>query len=307
MQGGYRKEKIEMNNDHSSYYKFTSKSRLDKAINSLVGIVEGIAIDGIINNSEVSFLTAWLSEHNDFRDQHPFNELFPVIAEALYDGVITEDERLDILWLCENLRSTEYYNTTTADIQRLHGIIGAIASDGVITEKELVELSNWLDNHEYLRKCWPYDEIDSLIAIVLADKQIDENEHQMLLSFFDEFIDIEDKHALERPLVSEQSTIQGLCAVSPEITIEESKFCFTGASSQFSRKQFAELISNLGGYTTNSISKSLDYLVIGAEGNPCWAYACYGRKVEAAVNLRKQGYPLLLVHEHDLHQTIANL
>lgn len=33
--------------------------------------------------------------------------------------------------------------------------------------------------------------------------------------------------------------------------------------------------------------------------NPCWAYACYGRKVEQAIGLRKAGSQLLLVHEAD--------
>lgn len=60
-------------------------------------------------------------------------------------------------------------------------------------------------------------------------------------------------------------------------------------------------------FFTNNVSKSTDYLVIGAEGNPCWAYACYGRKVEAAVNLRKEGYRIILVHENDFHDAVADI
>src|SRR3972149_1388932 len=126
-----------MHPDHRPYIKFTQRSRLEKSINSLIGIVEGIAIDSSINGSEVDFLRLWLSDHAELHNRHPFNELVPVVQQALADGVLTLDERDDILWLCERLRSTEYYNKTTADLQRLHALVGGIVSDGVISEPEL--------------------------------------------------------------------------------------------------------------------------------------------------------------------------
>ncbi len=45
--------------------------------------------------------------------------------------------------------------------------------------------------------------------------------------------------------------------------------------------------------------KNPDDVIIGANGNPTWAYACYGRKIEAAIRLRRIGHPLLIVHEID--------
>ena len=49
----------------------------------------------------------------------------------------------------------------------------------------------------------------------------------------------------------------------------------------------------------NSVSKKTNYLIVGDDGNPCWAYACYGRKVEKAINLRKEGAQIIIVHEND--------
>lgn len=54
-------------------------------------------------------------------------------------------------------------------------------------------------------------------------------------------------------------------------------------------------------------SKKVNYLVVGGEGNPCWAYACYGRKVEKAVELRRQGHPIVIVHENDFHDAVLDL
>ena len=295
-----------MHTDHREYFKFTGRSRLDKAINSLIGLVEGISIDGSINESEIAFLRLWLQENREVRNQHPFTELMPVVEMAIADGVLTDDERQDILWLCEKLKSTEYFDATTADIQRLHALMAGITSDGTITETELRGLSAWLADHDQLKTCWPYDEVDSLITTVLADGKIDDAEHQLLKNFFGEFVAVLDNRTIVSPKINEKTTLVGLCAVCPEIEFSGSKFCFTGASAKYSRTEFTSLVKRLGGEVVGAVSSTLNYLVIGADGNPCWAYACYGRKVEKAVELRKQGARILLVHEYDFHDAVAD-
>jgi len=295
-----------MHTDHREYFKFTSRSRLDKAVNSLIGLVEGISIDGSINADEVGFLRLWLQENTDLCNRHPFTELMPVVEEAVSDGILTDDERQDILWLCEKLRSTEFFDAITADIQRLHALIAGIMADGVITEAELRGLSEWLAEHDQLKTCWPYDEVDSLVTTVLADGRIDTSERKLLQNFFSEFIAVLDNRTIVSPKIVEGASLIGLCAVCPDISFEGSKFCFTGASAKYSRAEFTALVKRLGGVVINSVSAGLNYLIIGAEGNPCWTYACYGRKVEKAVELRKQGARVLLVHEHDFHDAVAD-
>jgi len=296
-----------MHQDHQPYIQYTSKARMDKSINTLIGVVEGISIDAKINDSEIEFLRQWVEEHQDIKNQHPFNELLPVVAEALTDGKITEDERDDILYLCEKLTSKEYYDRITTDLQKLHAIMGGIVGDGVVTEEELKGLSAWINQHEHLKKCYPYDEACTIISSVMADNKIDPDEQKQLRQLFSEFIQVCDDKIIKSLPVYEESSIKGLCAMCPEIVIKNSLFCFTGASNKYSRKGFADLITRLGGKFSNSVTLDLDYLVIGAEGNPCWAYSCYGRKVETAVKLRKQGMKLLIVHEYDFHDAISDL
>ncbi|MGY8564622.1 BRCT domain-containing protein [Paracidovorax citrulli] len=288
------------------YFKFTSKARLDKAINALIGIVEGIAIDGHINNLELDYLNLWLAEHDEVRDQHPFNELVPVVTAAVADGILTEEEHADILWLCERLRSTDYYDSVTADLQRLHAIMGGIVADAHISVDELRALSDWMADHEQLKTCWPFDEVGSLITSVLADKQIDGKEHAMLHAFFAEFTALLDDRTITRAPVLHEQVVVGLCAVDPEISFLDKGFCFTGASSRFTRAEFERLVQELGGSAHSSPTKKVHYLVIGAEGNPCWAFACYGRKVEKAIELRKAGTRVVIVHELDFHDALAD-
>lgn len=295
-----------MHPDHQPYAKFTSRARIEKSVNSLLGLIEGIAIDSAISPPEVSYLNLWLAEHDDVRYRHPFSELIPVVRDAVADMVLTRDERDDIAWLCERLRAAEYVGRTTADLQRLHAVLGGIASDGRVTEAELRGLSAWLEDHAHLKTCWPYDEVDSLIVGVMKDQVIDPEEQETLKAFFSEFTAILDNRTIDSPGILDGATFTGLCAVCPEIEFAASTFCFTGASSRYSRNELAATVQRLGGTFSAGLTKRVRYLIIGADGNPCWQYACYGRKVEAAVALRKAGSRILLIHEHDFHDAVAD-
>lgn len=291
-----------MHKDHAGYLRFSGKARISKAINSLVGIVEGLAIDSQINKKEMSFLHDWLAEQREIADKHPFNELVPVVEGALHDGVLTASEKQDILWLCERLTSG---SLLAGSMQRLHAILAGIAADAVISKSELAGLSKWLEEHDYLKTCWPYDEIETLVTDVLRDSKIEHDEHEQLLHFFSEFGQGGDAKTLTQVASFDSPLVTGLCAVTPDISFEGSRFCFTGASEKFSRKEFKSIVVARGGIPTDAVSPTLNYLVVGGAGNPCWMYACYGRKVEAAMTLRRAGHRVVLAHEYDFNDAIA--
>jgi hypothetical protein len=295
-----------MHPDHYDYLKFTYKSRLDKAINTLSGIIEGIAIDTEINSREIEFLKTWIEDHRFVANRHPFNEVVPVINSVLADGFITKEEKNDLVWVFGKLRSTEYADGTAADMQRLHAVLTGIASDGLISEPELRGLSAWLSDHEGLATIWPYDEVRSIVTAVLADGRIDEDEHTRLLAFFREFTAILDDRTIRRPKFLEGTQLTGVCAVQPEIVFDGQTFCLTGASARYTRDEFANLIQERGGRVVPSVSSKVGYLIVGSDGNPCWMYACYGRKVEQAVKFRKAGVRLQIVHENDFHDAIED-
>lgn len=285
--------------------QLTGKADFEKSINTLIGIIEGITLDGKVNDTEIQFLENWLNDHRIKRTVHPFSELLPVVEQAISDGVVSIDEVEDIKWLCHNLKSHDYYSSFTADMQRLHAVIGAIGSDGVITEKELRGLTKWLKEHKHLQKCWPYDEVMTLITAVMADKKIDAEEHKALMKLFGEFVSIFDNKTIVNPTVKEKSTIASLCTTNPVIKFE-SVFCLTGESERYSRTEFKRIIEELGGGIADSVSQGVDYLIVGGKGSKDWAFACYGRKVEAAAQLKKTGHPITIIHESEFHKAVAS-
>lgn len=286
--------------------KTITKASLSKSINTLLGMIEGIAVDSSINATEIDFLNVWLDEHKEVLGRHPFNEIAPVLQQAANDQLLTVDQKDDLMWLCEKLTSTEFFDEVTAGIQRLHALIGAIASDGIVTEDEVHGLRTWLNDHDYLKTVWPYDEIDSLITHVLADQQVSADEQKLLQRYFMEFTALLDDRTITNPPEQKGLSVAGLCASCPDIEFSGKVFTLTGESSKYKRAELVAVIENLGAAFSANVTKKTNYLIIGAEGNPSWSYACYGRKVEKAIELRKQGLPLVIAHENDLHDAIAD-
>ena len=64
------------------------------------------------------------------------------------------------------------------------------------------------------------------------------------------------------------------------------------------------MIASLGGTLRSSVFAKTDYLIVGNSGNPCWAYACYGRKIEEAVTLRRAGAKTIIVNETDFWDAV---
>jgi hypothetical protein len=286
-----------------AYYRFTTKARMDKAVNSLRGIVEGIAIDREINKEETAFFANWLSENREVANCHPFDELAPVVVQAIKDGILSRDERDNILYLCENLSSTNYYNDVTAQLQALQALLAGLAADDVIKDAEILGLQAWLNEHSELRSCWPFDEIDSLVTSILADHRITKQEKADLLAFCAPFaagMDGRPSHA-----ATKQATLPTICAVAPEIIFDQRVFCFTGESGRATRREMMDLAVARGARVVGDVSHLLDYLIVGGQGNPAWAYACYGRKIEKVLQLRKQGSRILIVHEADFFDAVA--
>lgn len=294
----------------SEYRQYTGPAEFHKSMNSLIGLLTGIASDGVIDSNEMNELINWYSLHRHLIDRHPFSEILPTIDAALEDGVVDIEEAEDIIWLCKKYTIDGYYDFSTSILQRLHGIIHGIMANNQLTDEEIVNLLNWLNKYEYLRYTYPFEEIYSLVHSITEDGVITEDERNTLRAFFSEFIDLRESANLnefELNDLREKYNIHGICAYHPHIEIHGHVFCFTGASAKATRKEIGSIVTAAGGKFTDSITKKVEYLIVGAEGNPCWAYSCYGRKIEKAMEMRKSGSNMLIVNENDFWEVIEGV
>lgn len=289
------------------YHQFTTPAELHKAINTLKGMVAGITSGGITQD-EIQELTYWCELHSHLRNRHPFSEILPVVEAAIADGKIDESEQADILWLCSNfVDDAKYYDIVTASIQFLHGLIHGIMADKELSDEEINNLKLWLTSNEFLRGTYPFDEIDSLIHTALEDKVVSHDEREMLMAFLSNVIEFKDSRNLceaDFEALRQKYSISGICSFCPEIEFKGKLFCFTGQSYRGTRAELVQEIEALGGIFRSAVSAKTDYLVVGNAGNPCWAYSCYGRKIEEAMALRKDGAKVQIINETDFWDAV---
>lgn len=297
------------NIDEKTLNIVTIKQRADKAISSLKGILLGIKSDGTVNSNEIKELEAWVTNHYSLINKNPFKEFMILIRETISGDIPSTEIIEDLFWLCQKYESDNYFfNGVTSDLQVLHGLCHGILADGIINEKEVFDLKNWLEDNSHLSTYYPYDEIRSLVSSIVADGIVDDEEKTILKAYINQFVDIQNQ-TIQKQINKETTNvhISGLCSSDPTVIFKDKTFCITGVLKRGSRTSLKADIQKLGGIPTERLTKKTDYLIVGDNGNPAWAFACYGRKVEQALNMRKEGHIISLIHEFDFSDIVDDL
>lgn len=294
--------------DQKTLQIITSKSQADKAINSLKGILLGINLDNVVNTDEIHELKNWVKKHHDLVLRNPFREFMLIIDSIAEEDLGLTETIEDLFWLCQKYEGDNYYyNAVTTDLQILQGLCHGILADGEITDKEIFDLDKWLDDNEHLNTYYPYDEIRSLVLSIVSDGKVTEDERLVLKAYFGQFVSLANNDIQQKIKEdTKEVNISGLCTSEPVLNFDGKTFCITGVLKNETKESLKQKITNLGGITTDSVTKKTDYLIVADNGNPAWAFSCYGRKVEKAVNMRKDGHVITLIHEFDLYDAIED-
>ena len=177
-----------------------------------------------------------------------------------------------------------------------------------VNGEELFRINKWLYENEHLNTFYPYDEIRSLLLSILSDGKIDEEERIVLLAYFNQFVNLNNNEIKEKiNELTKDVTISGLCTSEPDVTFDGKTFCITGILQRGNREVLQNRIEDLGGIPTDNLTKKTDYLIVGDNGNPAWAFSCYGRKVEKALQMRKEGHTIVMIHEFDFFDIVDDL
>lgn len=294
--------------DQKTLQIITSKSQADKAINSLKGILLGINLDKVVNSDEIHELKNWVKKHHDLVLRNPFREFMLIIDSISEEDLGLTETIEDLFWLCQKYEGDNYYyNAVTTDLQTLQGLCHGILADGEISDKEIFDLDKWLDDNEHLNTYYPYDEIRSLVLSIVSDGKVTEDELLVLKAYFSQFVNLANSDIQQKIKEdTKEVNISGLCTSEPIVNFDGKTFCITGVLKNETKESLKLKITNLGGITTDSVTKKTDYLVVADNGNPAWAFSCYGRKVEKAVNMRKEGHVITMIHEFDLYDAIED-
>lgn len=292
--------------DKKLHLVFCDKRICEKELFVLSGIIEGICADSIVNEKEITELSRWIKDNEFWLSKKPFNVLLFHIAEILEDGYISQEEIDYLIWIANKINE---WNGYCGELQSLPGIFHGLLADGEVSDVEIEKLNQWVNDNNFLKGTFPYDNLESLLKSILADKKVTEDERNQLIAFIGEFVDFDHSENLsyERWMeLRKQYQVDGIIDIDPKIDFNGKVFCCTGESKQAKRSEIRDQIISHGGEFKNDVTNDTNYLVIGSKGSLCWAFLKYGRKIEKAIELRKEGRDILIVHEDDFWKAIGS-
>lgn len=175
----------------------------------------------------------------------------------------------------------------------LIGIIAGITADGQLHDLEIHFLRTWLAQNRYASEHWLGAQLAAQIDAVMADGGITDDERSALLANLQaasglQFADTGSVTAETVSVPSDDCTV----------VFEGRTFCLTGKF-EFGPRGDCERVTMAAGATcTDSVSKKVDYLVIGSAGaTASWKQASYGHKIDSAMKLREKGHPIYILTE----------
>jgi len=189
-------------------------------------------------------------------------------------------------------QAAAYANEMKRSMGALVGIAQGILCDHKLTDDEVRFLDDWLTENEAIAAEWPGDVLHRRVRGVLSDGVITEEERAHLVQTLQQLIG----GTLDDLATATHVTTLAFDDVS-RVEFDGAVFCLTGDFVFAPRAQCAEAITQRGGKVSDSITKKLRYLVVGGLGSPEWKHGSFGTKLEKAVRYKRDGVPILIVHE----------
>ena len=165
-----------------------------------------------------------------------------------------------------------------------------MTADGKINQQEAECLLNWLVQ---CQSCSDNPMIENLLERVdemLSDNILDQDEASELFQLLNAI-------SGEKSELGEVAKTSSLPVDKPmpNIQFDGMSFLFTGTCAYGPRKKCQEVVDGLGGVNAKSVTKDLDYLVLGTYVTDSWIHESFGRKIEKAMKYRDEGLPIIII------------
>lgn len=177
-------------------------------------------------------------------------------------------------------------------IDTLIGLSKGLIADGKIDQGEAEALLTWLIQARQSTTNPIIINLLGRVSDMLEDGVLDEDESSELLG-------------LLRKLAGEPSAIGELAKTTslpndtpaPPVEFDGHSFLFTGTCVYGPRRLCKEAVLSLGGINANSVTQTLNFLVLGTYVTDSWIHESFGRKIEKAMDYRTRGLPLSIITE----------
>lgn len=266
---------------------YISNSDLRKVVCEIYGVIQGIGFDNNLSSEEFDLITELRNSNRHLINCEIVSPIFNLIDKILAEKIITKEELRILHQTISNYFLTISASNTTLAIQILLGILKGITCDKNITVDECEAMRNWLYEHDYLRGNYPFDIILNSLETILQDNVITKSESEKL---------IDKINSILNPINMLKSQVYNV------------RGCTVYLSGNFSygrKDKVAKYIEERGGTVVKSVTKSLDFLIIGDLGCDEYAYGSFGGNIQKALEYNaKYSTNILLITEKDFFSTI---
>lgn len=174
-------------------------------------------------------------------------------------------------------------NANTIALNELIEMLSNISAEDQLTLVEVSELASWMDKHAELKDQEPFDQVFAALNSAMLDGFLSPHEKKELLALFQTIVD---------PVPQFADSIDAL-SVSGKFV------CLTGNFEKYSRNELEQKLKSLGAIIKTSVVKDLDYLIVGGQGSDSWRISNYGTKIQRAIKLKEEGFPVKIILESD--------
>ena len=287
-------------------YVFNYTKNRDKLFNNLISIIDGILSDGVVKDEEILYLDTWLLEAGEIIKNGVIKGLSTRVSKILADGAVSDDERkelkqhlLDIQRDILDIPEVDFFSTES-DLHLLNGLCKGLLSDKKLDDKEVRYLDWWLTQNGTLKNNYPGKELYMLVKDILKDGVITAEESQTLHKALVDFTGCD----LESGVVDGLSTKLPL-DTDANIHIEGKVFCLTGVFLAGKRSHVEDMLNSSNALISNTVTKKIDYLVVGTLSSRDWRFSSHGRKIEKAVSYRdNDGVGIKVISEEMLFDAL---
>jgi NAD-dependent DNA ligase len=95
--------------------KFNSRRNVTKAMQTLLGICRGLTADNHLNDDEIGFLSTWILDNQEVTHDWPGSVIRDRIQHVMADGVISEEEREQLLETLKSISGDDFKETGSAE------------------------------------------------------------------------------------------------------------------------------------------------------------------------------------------------
>jgi len=272
------------------------KSILQKAMNSIYGIIFGIGCDNVIRVKENKAIYNWMDEYVEYECDPEFNKCYTLLHQVLEDDFISIEEYYLLMKCVCSYITSNTYSDSTLSMQILKGIIEGIAVDNEVNSEEANKLYQWMAANVALKGNYPFDKIFITLEKFLENGVIDQEEEKELLAIFNQLSNPQQGQNLQQEQNPQQ--VQKL-----ELDLTSKVCCLTGTFSNGSKSDIESFIICKGGTCIAGLNQKVDYLVVGGQGSSEWKYGNYGAKVSKAVQMQEKGVVIQIISEEVLYRS----